>query len=142
MSRSRHLNWANVLTIACRQKRPYDLPELFDTLLRRVGELFPGSHGLLYEHDDDLVDDEDGNRYQVKVLIRGVVTIRPDPFFSRLNANHRGLTDGPPDEARLGSKTGATASWLAVRPVRRNQLSISASLSAKWIVASPPNPST
>ena len=81
----RHLNWANVLTIACRQKRPYDLPELLDTLLRRVGELFPGSHGLLYEHDDDLVGDEHGNRYQVRVLIRGVVTIRPDPFFSPLN---------------------------------------------------------
>ena len=54
------------------------LTELLDLLARRL----PGSYGLVYERDDERVDPPGGNAFRVRVLARGAVTERDDPFLS------------------------------------------------------------
>ncbi|MGG4394589.1 Imm7 family immunity protein [Paenibacillus thiaminolyticus] len=49
-------------------------------VLRKVGELAPGSYGVLYIRDSD--DVEFFNEFKVYTLIRGEVTEHEDPFLS------------------------------------------------------------
>ena len=55
-----------------------DLTALVEFLARRL----PGSYGVLYERDDERVDPPGNNAFRVRVLARGVITERPDPFLS------------------------------------------------------------
>ena len=50
-------------------------------LFTQVGQIAPGSYGLLYVYDDE---DQDGwnNEYQVFRMVRGQVTRERDPFLS------------------------------------------------------------
>jgi hypothetical protein len=57
-------------------------PEI-EALIQRVAAEFPESHGLLFEMDDDL-DPPADNEYRLRVMVRGAITDRPDPFFSPL----------------------------------------------------------
>lgn len=53
-----------------------------DALLNFVAERLPGSWGLVYDRDDQDHDSPFANMFRVKVLARGVVAIREDPFLS------------------------------------------------------------
>ena len=54
-------------------------PELLD-LFTRVGELAPGSYGLLHTWDDQ--DTENDNNFRVYRMARGQVTEREDPHLT------------------------------------------------------------
>jgi hypothetical protein len=54
-------------------------PALID-LLTKIGQLAPGSYGLLHVWDDE--HPEQMNEFRVFRLIRGVVTEHADPFLS------------------------------------------------------------
>ncbi|RZQ62130.1 Imm7 family immunity protein [Amycolatopsis suaedae] len=77
------LRWANgvpVLHLGGVLKRPSTLgPELI-RLFARVGELAPGSYGLLYVLDDE--DFGHDNEFRVYRMARGQVTERADPFLT------------------------------------------------------------
>lgn len=49
-------------------------------VLKRVGELAPGSYGVLYVRDSD--DTEFFNEFKVYTLIRGEIKEHNDPFLS------------------------------------------------------------
>ena len=54
--------------------------EVFE-LYRRIGELAPGSYGLIYLYDDEDVEGRE-NQFQVFSLARGIVEEREDTFLS------------------------------------------------------------
>lgn len=54
--------------------------EVFE-LYGRIGELAPGSYGLIYLYDDEDVEGRE-NRFQVFSLARGIVEEREDTFLS------------------------------------------------------------
>ncbi len=54
--------------------------EVFE-LYSRIGELAPGSYGLIYLYDDEDVEGRE-NRFQVFSLARGIVEEREDTFLS------------------------------------------------------------
>ncbi|EWM10537.1 Imm7 family immunity protein [Kutzneria sp. 744] len=58
-----------------------------DRLLEHVATRFPGSYGLLYERSDDPADfDTPGvNAFRVRVMARGEIHTRLDPFLSPCN---------------------------------------------------------
>ncbi|WP_145324918.1 Imm7 family immunity protein [Paenibacillus xylanexedens] len=49
-------------------------------VFRKVGEIAPGSYGILYVRDSD--DSESFNQFKVYTLIRGKVMENDDPFLS------------------------------------------------------------
>jgi hypothetical protein len=49
-----------------------------DMLIQRVALLLPGSYGLLYERSDDVPSTD----FTVRVMARGQITVRDDPFLS------------------------------------------------------------
>jgi hypothetical protein len=49
-------------------------------VLKKVGEIAPGSYGVLYVRDSD--DLEFSNQFKVYSLIRGEITEHNDPFLS------------------------------------------------------------
>ncbi|MFC8531539.1 Imm7 family immunity protein [Nocardia sp. NPDC057227] len=49
-------------------------------LFRRIGELAPGSYGLLYVHDDE--DPEYAGVFRVYRMVRGAVTVGTDELLS------------------------------------------------------------
>lgn len=59
--------------------RRRDEAEDVERIFGYVAEHLPGSYGLLYERADDLLDQE---AFRVRVLARGVLTEREDPFLS------------------------------------------------------------
>ena len=56
--------------------------EFLDGLLALVARVLPGSHGLVYDRADELPGP---NSFRVRVLARGVLTERGDPFLSPCN---------------------------------------------------------
>lgn len=63
-------------------RRRYEADEL-DALLAHVATRFPGSHGLLYDRSDNDPDFPGGpNAFRVRVMARGRLTARDDPFLS------------------------------------------------------------
>ncbi|CAJ1317055.1 Imm7 family immunity protein [Paenibacillus nuruki] len=52
------------------------------TILRRIGEIAPGSYGILYVYDDE--DEVYFNEFRVYVLTRGYLAEKQDPFLSPL----------------------------------------------------------
>lgn len=51
------------------------------SLYRYIGEIAPGSYGLLYSRDDENQEGED-NEFRVLVLARGQLKEQRDPFLS------------------------------------------------------------
>ena len=45
----------------------------------------PGSWGLIYERDDEMLDPPGPNAFRVRVLARGTIVERPDSFLSPCN---------------------------------------------------------
>jgi Immunity protein 7 len=57
------------------------LEEFLDIITRRL----PGSWGLVYERDDEMPDPPGPNAFRVRVLARGKIVERADPFLSPCN---------------------------------------------------------
>jgi hypothetical protein len=53
-----------------------------DLFLAVIARRLPGSWGLVYERDDEMPDPPGPNAFRVRVLARGSVVERPDPFLS------------------------------------------------------------
>ena len=49
---------------------------------RHIGNIAPGSYGILYVIDDDDMTDENYNKFKVYVLARGKLIEHEDPFLS------------------------------------------------------------
>lgn len=56
--------------------------ERLDLFLAVIARRLPGSWGLVYERDDEMPDPPGPNAFRVRVLARGSVVERPDPFLS------------------------------------------------------------
>jgi hypothetical protein len=56
--------------------------ERLDLFLDVIARRLPGSHGLVYERDDEMPAPY---AYRVKVMARGQITEHPDPFLSPCN---------------------------------------------------------
>ncbi|EMF02196.1 hypothetical protein J7W19_03650 [Streptomyces mobaraensis NBRC 13819 = DSM 40847] len=65
--------------------RRRDEAEEIDQLLRHIATRFPGSWGLLYERSADMDDPPGQGAFRVRVMARGEVQIRLDPFLSPVN---------------------------------------------------------
>ncbi|WP_410562269.1 Imm7 family immunity protein [Amycolatopsis sp. cmx-4-61] len=65
-------------------KRWRDEAEELVALLDHVAARFPGSYGVLYERSDDPADfnPPGDNAFRVKVMSRGRIEVRLDPFLS------------------------------------------------------------
>lgn len=53
-----------------------------EQLLADVASRFPGSSGILYERSDDMESPPGTNAFRVRVMARGVIVTRLDPFLS------------------------------------------------------------
>ncbi|MET8974164.1 immunity 7 family protein [Streptomyces sp. NPDC004539] len=56
-----------------------------DDLIRFIARRFPGSWGLLYERSADLTEPPGPGAFRVRVMARGEVQDRLDPFLSPCN---------------------------------------------------------
>src|SRR5919205_798611 len=78
----RQSNGMWLLTLGGYQNRPRGSDRALDEPLQSVGELLPGSYGILYESDDERVEPPGRNAFRVRVMVRGTVSERADPFLS------------------------------------------------------------
>lgn len=53
-----------------------------DALLHHIAIRFPGSWGLLYERSSDMDDPPGQGAFRVRVMARGKIHVRLDPFLS------------------------------------------------------------
>lgn len=72
--------------------------EELKTFLNDLGRWWPGSYGVVYEYTDDL-DESRWNAYRVLVMVRGVVTDHPDPYFSPIQPTIEDWGGDPEDLA-------------------------------------------
>ena len=79
------LNGQYMVTIAGYVNRPTVDAVAIHDLIGMVAAELPGSWGLLYEHDSDLIEGPDFNSYRVTKIARGHVERREDPFLSPVN---------------------------------------------------------
>jgi len=66
--------------------------ERLDLFLAIIARKLPGSWGLIYERDDEMPDPPGPNAFRVRVLARGRIVERPDPFLSPCNPVIEDLT--------------------------------------------------
>ncbi|NEB82142.1 hypothetical protein G3I40_44075 [Streptomyces sp. SID14478] len=62
--------------------RRRDEADELDALIAFIAARFPGAWGLLYERSDDFPAPPGPGAFRVRVLARGEVTVRLDPFLS------------------------------------------------------------
>ncbi|GAA2411029.1 Imm7 family immunity protein [Streptomyces glaucosporus] len=62
--------------------RRRDEAEELEALLRHIAARFPGSWGLLYERSADMDVPPGQGAFRVRVMARGELRDRPDPFLS------------------------------------------------------------
>ncbi|MFE3170490.1 Imm7 family immunity protein [Amycolatopsis sp. NPDC059090] len=55
-----------------------------DELLGYIARVLPGSHGILYEWDEESSEWPWPYGYRVRVMARGEISVRTDPFLSPL----------------------------------------------------------
>jgi hypothetical protein len=77
----RQVNGCDFLLIFANQNHARDSPKVIDELLSYVSEHFPGTYGLLHEQDDEL-GEEWFNKVRLRMMVRGELKERDDPFFS------------------------------------------------------------
>jgi hypothetical protein len=75
----RWLNGAMVFTLSLMANRRRFEADLVDTILDEISRRLPGSSGLVYDRDHD---SPEGNQFRVRVLARGQIIERGDPFLS------------------------------------------------------------
>ncbi len=59
--------------------------ERLDLFLAIIARRLPGSWGLIYDRDDEMPNPPGPNGFRVRVLARGKLTERQDPFLSPCN---------------------------------------------------------
>jgi hypothetical protein len=77
-----NLNGEYFLTMTGLPNRRRDEAAQVDSLLAMIAEKLPGSYGLLYERDDEMPVPPGPNAFRVRVLARGRIELRLDPFLS------------------------------------------------------------
>ena len=77
-------NFSHHLVMHSQHNHTYGVPDDIDELISWLGEQFPGTHGLIYEQDDEDPTGAFDNAYRVRVMIRGQLTQHVDPYFSPL----------------------------------------------------------
>lgn len=65
--------------------RRRDEADLLEQLLATVVAELPGSWGLVYERDDAMPIPPGPNAFRTRVLARGVISERADPFLTPIN---------------------------------------------------------
>jgi hypothetical protein len=75
-------NGAYVVLVNGLVNRRRDEAAELGALLDHIATRFPGSYGLLYERSADMVEPPGPGAFRVKVMARGRVEVRPDPFLS------------------------------------------------------------
>jgi hypothetical protein len=70
-----------VLANGLMNRRRDEATEL-DDLMSHIATRFPGSWGLLYERSSDMEDPPGQGAFRVRVMARGAIHIRLDPFLS------------------------------------------------------------
>lgn len=76
------LNGSYFLTITGYTNRPRTDSDDLHALLTMVSERLPESYGMLYELDDEGVEEPGRNAWRVRVMTRGELRWRTDPFLS------------------------------------------------------------
>jgi len=76
------LNGTYYLTLTGDANRRRDEAAALEEILAFVTERLPGSWGLGYERDDEMQSPPGPNAFRVRVLARGRVEERSDPFLS------------------------------------------------------------
>lgn len=79
------LNGSYFLVVQVFANRRRQEAEDVDALLDHLARTLPGSRGILYERDDETTAPPGPNAYRVRVLARGRITEREDPFLSPCN---------------------------------------------------------
>ena len=93
-----HYNLDEVLFLHTNNNHESGRSEELKTFLKDLGRWWPGSYGLVYEYTDDL-EESRWNAYRVLVMVRGVVTDQPDPFFSPIQPTIEDWGGDPEDLA-------------------------------------------
>jgi Immunity protein 7 len=83
--RIENLNGQNFLIATGMINRRREEGQRLDDLLAMVVRLLPGSWGLIYERDDESSLPPGPNAYRVRVIARGEIEERDDPFLSPCN---------------------------------------------------------
>jgi hypothetical protein len=81
----RHLNGGHFFTATGFVNRRRSEGERLDLFLATIARSLPGSYGLVYEWDDEMPAPYGPNAYRVKVMARGQITERYDPFLSPID---------------------------------------------------------
>jgi len=88
----RNLNGQYFVTADGMVNRRREEGERLDLFLAVIARRLPGSWGLIYERDDEMPDPPGPNAFRVRVMARGMVVERPDPFLSPV---HPAIEDLP-----------------------------------------------
>ncbi|MEV6674796.1 Imm7 family immunity protein [Streptomyces sp. NPDC051162] len=75
-------NGQHFLTVNGLVNRRRDEARELDALLEHLARRFPGAWGLLYERSDDFTDPPGSGAFRVRVMARGAIQERLDPFLS------------------------------------------------------------
>jgi hypothetical protein len=81
----RNLNGQYFLTADGMVNRRRSEGERLDLFLDIIARRLPGSWGLVYERDDEMPNPPGPNAFRVRVLARGKIGERTDPFLSPCN---------------------------------------------------------
>lgn len=81
----RNLNGQYFLRVDGLVNRRREEGERLDLFLSIIARKLPGSWGLIYERDDEMPDPPGPNAFRVRVLARGQIVERLDPFLSPCN---------------------------------------------------------
>lgn len=79
------LNGQPFLVITGNPNRPRETARFLGEVLELICRELPGSWGMLYERDDELVEWPGSNAFKATVMARGQLTSRGDPFLSPCN---------------------------------------------------------
>lgn len=74
-----------VLTIHGLPNRRRHEADVLDRVLAFIAERLPGSYGVVYIRDDERTTPPGVNAFEVRVIRRGMVEVRDDPFLSPCN---------------------------------------------------------
>lgn len=120
----RNLNGQYFVTADGMVNRRREEGERLDLFLAVIARRLPGSWGLIYERDDEMPDPPGPNAFRVRVLARGRVVERTDPFLSPVHPVIEDLPwacglRGCPHSSRATSLFQRPAS---LRPRRRSRM--------------------
>ena len=83
--RLENLNGQHFLTMTGNTNRKGRESEELEELLTYIQKELPGSWGLIFERDYETTDAPGRNAYRLRVMTKGRMEERPDPFFSPIN---------------------------------------------------------